>query len=86
MKLKNLLFLLAILPIVALTSCAGDDDKEKMTNYVQLSVNGSTSGATTIAEDATEPVVINVLLSYFKASSKAKRIAGYASLVISSVI
>ena len=65
MKLKNLLFLLAILPIVALTSCAGDDDKEKMTNYVQLSVNGSTSGATTIAEDATEPVVINVLLSYF---------------------
>ena len=65
MKLKNLLFLLAILPIVALTSCAGDDDKDKMTNYVQLSVNGSTSGATTIAEDATEPVVINVLLSYF---------------------
>lgn len=65
MKLKNLLFLLAILPIVALTSCAGDDDKDKMTNYVQLSVNGSTSGATTITEDATEPVVINVLLSYF---------------------
>ena len=65
MKLKNLLFLLAILPIVALTSCAGDDDKDKMTNYVQLSVNGSTSGATTITEDATEPVLINVLLSYF---------------------
>jgi hypothetical protein len=65
MKLKKLLFLLAILPIVALTSCAGDDDKDKMTNYVQLSVNGSTSGATTITEDATEPVVINVLLSYF---------------------
>ena len=65
MKLKNLLFLLAILPIVALTSCAGDGDKDKMTNYVQLSVNGSTSGATTITEDATEPVVINVLLSYF---------------------
>ena len=66
MKLKNLLFLLAFLPIVALTSCANDgDDKTKMTNYVQLSVNGGTAGVTTIAEDATEPVVVNVLLSYF---------------------
>ena len=64
MKLKKLLFLLAFLPIVALTSCS-DNDGEKMTNYVQLSVNGSTSGVTTIAEDATEPVVLNVLLSYF---------------------
>ena len=64
MKLKKLLFLLAFLPVVALTSCS-DDDGDKMTNYVQLSVNGSTSGATTITEDATEPVVINVLLSYF---------------------
>ncbi|MBR5324160.1 MAG: DUF4929 family protein [Muribaculaceae bacterium] len=66
MKLKNLLFLLAFLPIVALTSCANDDDdKTKMTNYVQLSVNGGTAGVTTIAEDATEPVVVDVLLSYF---------------------
>ena len=66
MKLKNLLFLLAFLPIVALTSCANDDDdKTKMTNYVQLSVNGGTAGVTTIAEDATEPVVLDVLLSYF---------------------
>ena len=64
MKLKKLLFLLAFLPVVALTSCS-DDDGDKMTNYVQLSVNGSTSGVSSIAEDATEPVVVNVLLSYF---------------------
>ena len=64
MKLKKLLFLLAFLPVVALTSCS-DGDGEKMTNYVQLSVNGSTSGVSSIAEDATEPVVVNVLLSYF---------------------
>ena len=66
MKLKNLLFLLAFLPIVALTSCVNDgDDKIKMTNYVQLSVNGATSGVTTISEDATEPVVVDVMLSYY---------------------
>lgn len=64
MKLKKLLFLLAFLPVVALTSCS-DGDGEKMTNYVQLSVNGSTSGVSSIAEDVTEPVVVNVLLSYF---------------------
>ena len=66
MKLKNLLFLLAFLPIVALTSCAnGEDDNVKMTNYVQLSVNGGTGGVTTISEDATEPVIVDVMLSYY---------------------
>ncbi len=65
MKLRNFLFLLVALPIVVLTSCSGDDDSEKMTNYVQLSVNGGTGGVTTMAEDATEPITINILLSYF---------------------
>ena len=66
MNLKNLLFLLAFLPIVALTSCAnGEDDNVKMTNYVQLSVNGGTGGVTTISEDATEPVIVDVMLSYY---------------------
>lgn len=66
MRLKNLLFLLAALPIVMLSSCTDDGgDSEKMTNYVQLSVNGGTGGVTTISEDATEPIVVDVLLSYF---------------------
>lgn len=65
MKLRNFLFLLVALPIVVLTSCSGDDDSEKKTNYVQLSVNGGTGGVTTMAEDATEPITINILLSYF---------------------
>ncbi len=61
---KKLLTLLMALPLVIFTSCNNDEQEPKPRNYVQLSVAESTGGSTSIGEDTTEPVIVDVLLAH----------------------